>query len=71
MCGFIESFTCYSETLYTESLLGKEKVGKYIKGIKNNIQKRQPYCWKYGVKNEGSGDICITRCKYIFIPLEL
>jgi hypothetical protein len=29
-----ESFTCYSETLYTESLLGKEKAQKYVIGTR-------------------------------------
>jgi aminopeptidase N len=52
-----ESFTCYSETLYTESLLGKEKAELYIKGIRNNIQNDIPIIGKYGVRNEGSGDM--------------
>lgn len=52
-----EGFTCYSETLYTESLLGKEKAELYIKGIRNNIQNDSPIIGKYGVRNEGSGDM--------------
>lgn len=52
-----EGFTCYSETLYSQSLLGKEKAELYIKGIRKNIQNDIPIIGKYGVKNEGSGDM--------------
>lgn len=52
-----EGFTCYSETLYTESLLNKEKAEAYVKGIRKNIRNDQPIIGKYGVRNEGSGDM--------------
>lgn len=52
-----EGFTCYSETLYSESLLGKEKAEKYVQGIRKNIQNDIPIIGQYGVRNEGSGDM--------------
>ena len=52
-----ESFTCYSETLFTQSLLGKEKAELYLKGIRKNIENDIPIIGKYGVRNEGSGDM--------------
>lgn len=52
-----ESFTNYSETLYTESLLGKEKAQKYVIGTRRGIKNEIPIIGKYGVRNEGSGDM--------------
>lgn len=52
-----EGFTCYSETLFTQSLLGKDKAEMYIKGIRKNIQNDKPIIGKYGVRNEGSSDM--------------
>lgn len=52
-----EGFTCYSETLFSETLLGKEKAEKYIQGIRKNIQNDIPIIGQYGVRNEGSGDM--------------
>lgn len=52
-----ESFTNYSETLYTESLLGKEKAQKYVIGTRRGIKNDIPIIGKYGVRNEGSGDM--------------
>lgn len=52
-----EGFTCYSETLFTESLLGKDKAELYIKGIRKNIQNDKTIIGKYGVRNEGSSDM--------------
>ena len=52
-----EGFTCYSETLYSQSLLGKEKAETYVQGIRKNIQNDIPIIGKYGVRNEGSGDM--------------
>ena len=59
-----EGFTCYSETLYTESLLGKEKAELYIKGIRNNIQNDSPIIGKYGVRNERQWRYVLQRCQY-------
>lgn len=52
-----EGFTSYSETLFTQSLLGKEKAEEYLKGIRKNIKNDIPIIGKYGVRNEGSGDM--------------
>lgn len=52
-----EGFTCYSETLYSQSLLGKDKAELYVKGIRKNIQNDTPIIGKYGVRNEGSSDM--------------
>ena len=52
-----EGFTCYSETLFTQNYLNKEKAELYIKGIRQNIENDKPIIGKYGVRNEGSGDM--------------
>lgn len=52
-----EAFTSYSETLYTESLFGKEDADKYVTGTRKNIHNDIPIIGTYGVRNEGSGDM--------------
>lgn len=52
-----EGFTDYSETLYTESLMGKEAANKYLIGLRQNIENDKPIIGKYGVNNEGSSDM--------------
>jgi len=52
-----ESFTCYSETLFTEYSYGKDAGSAYVKGIRKNIENEHPIIGKYGVNNEGSGDM--------------
>ncbi len=52
-----ESFTCYSETLFVEKFMDKASAEKYVQGIRNNIQNDSPIIGKYGVRNEGSGDM--------------
>lgn len=52
-----ESFTCYSETLFTQYVFGKAEAEKYIIGIRKNIQNDKPIIGHYGVDNEGSGDM--------------
>ena len=52
-----ESFTCYSETLFTEFNYGKEDANTYVIGQRKNIQNDIPIIGKYGVRNEGSGDM--------------
>lgn len=52
-----ESFTNYSETLYTESQFGKEAGRDYLVGIRKNIQNDIPVIGTYGVNREGSGDM--------------
>ncbi|SFI06254.1 M1 family metallopeptidase [Halpernia frigidisoli] len=52
-----ESFTCYSETLFTQNFMGKEAAEKYVIGLRKNIQNDEPIIGKFGVRNEGSGDM--------------
>ncbi len=52
-----EGFTSYTEVLFTECLLGKEKATKYSRGLWHNIDNKGPVIGSYGVNNEGDGDI--------------
>jgi aminopeptidase N len=52
-----ESFTCYSESVYLECNYGYEKGQTYINGLRRNIKNDIPIIGKYGVGNEGSGDM--------------
>lgn len=52
-----ESFTNYSESLFTESLFGKQAGQEYVQGIRKNIQNQEPVQGVYGVNKEGSGDM--------------
>lgn len=52
-----EAFTSYSETLYTESLFGKDDANRYVTGTRKAIQNDRPIIGEYGVRYEGSGDM--------------
>lgn len=52
-----ESFTTYSETLFTEYYYGKNAANTYIQGQRKTISNDKPIIGKYGVNNEGSGDM--------------
>lgn len=52
-----ESFTCYSETLFTEKFMDKKSGDTYIQGLRHNIENDIPIIGKYGVRNEGSTDM--------------
>jgi aminopeptidase N len=52
-----EGFTCYSETLYTEWLFGKQAGDEYNRGMRKNIENDKPVIGPYGVNEEGSGDM--------------
>ncbi|MDR6786292.1 aminopeptidase N [Pedobacter africanus] len=52
-----ESFTNYSEALFTESRYGKEASTAYVKGIRANIKNDSPIIGHYDVNSEGSGDM--------------
>lgn len=52
-----EGFTTYSESVYIECRWGKEEALKYLKGIRQNIGNSATLIGKYGVNNEGSGDM--------------
>ncbi|RAI97901.1 peptidase M1-like protein [Chitinophaga skermanii] len=52
-----ESFTNYSETIFTECQYGKEAGNEYNQGARRNIQNDIPVIGHYGVNSEGSGDM--------------
>ena len=52
-----ESFTAYSETLFTETYYGKEAGSEYVRGTRESIQNDIPIIGVYGVNQEGSGDM--------------
>lgn len=52
-----ESFTNYSEALFTESKYGKEASSAYVVGIRKKIANDIPIIGNYNVNNEGSGDM--------------
>jgi aminopeptidase N len=52
-----EGFTCYSETLFTETMFGKQAGAEYNFGIRKNIKNDKTIIGFYGVNKEGSGDM--------------
>ena len=52
-----ESFTAYSETIFTECEYGKEAANDYVIGTRKRIQNDIPVIGPYGVNQEGSGDM--------------
>ena len=52
-----ESFTTYSEVLFTEHYMDKKSAELYAQGIRGNIENDKPIIGKYGVRDEGSGDM--------------
>ncbi|OVE56715.1 M1 family metallopeptidase [Chryseobacterium mucoviscidosis] len=52
-----EGFTMYSEVLFTEKYMDKKSADIYAGGIRNGIQNDVSIIGKYGVRNEGSGDM--------------
>jgi len=52
-----ESFTNYSETLFTDYWYGKEAGNAYVQGTRKNISNDIPIIGPYGVNQEGSGDM--------------
>jgi aminopeptidase N len=52
-----ESFTNYSETLFTEKFIDKTAANRYVQGTRMNILNDKPIIGKYGVRNEGSSDM--------------
>ncbi|TAD87107.1 MAG: M1 family peptidase, partial [Bacteroidetes bacterium] len=51
-----ESFTTYTEALYSECLLGKRAGSTYVCGLRKNIRNDAPIIGLYGVNKAGSGD---------------
>jgi len=52
-----EGITSYSESLFTECIMGREKGMKYSRGLWHNIRNDKPVIGDYGVNEEGPGDI--------------
>lgn len=52
-----ESFTNYSETLFTQCQYGMKAGEEYVAGIRQNIKNDIPIIGPYGVNTEGSGDM--------------
>jgi aminopeptidase N len=52
-----ESFTNYSESIYTEYYYGKEAGADYVIGLRNAIVNDKPIIGTYGVNKEGSKDM--------------
>lgn len=52
-----ESFTTYSEGLFTEFYYGKDAGANYLRGIRRNIQNDKPIVGKHGVNDMGSTDM--------------
>lgn len=52
-----ESFTNYSESLFIESLYGKQAGQEYVHGTRAVIQNDAPVIGPYNVNKEGSGDM--------------
>jgi aminopeptidase N len=52
-----EGFTNYSETVFTECLSGKDAGSAYVRGTRQLIRNDIPVVGRYGVNEEGSGDM--------------
>ncbi|NGF76574.1 M1 family metallopeptidase [Fluviicola sp. SGL-29] len=52
-----ESFTTYSEGLFTEFYYGKDAGADYLRGIRKNILNDRPIIGEYGVNHPGSYDM--------------
>lgn len=52
-----ESFTNYSESLFTEYWYGKKAGAEYVIGLRKNILNDAPIIGPYGVNKEGSSDM--------------
>ena len=52
-----ESFASYAENLYTECRFGKAAGAAYVIGTRKKVKNDRPVVGRYGVNNEGSGDM--------------
>jgi aminopeptidase N len=52
-----EGFTSYAESIYTECRFGEEAAAEYSRGLQDRIENKTPITGKYGLNNEGSGDM--------------
>lgn len=66
-----ESFTNYSESLFSESQYGKAASTAYVSGIRKNILNDIPIIGDYGVNSEGSGDMYYKGANMIHLIRQL
>nr|WP_199076231.1 M1 family metallopeptidase [Pedobacter sp. ASV19] len=66
-----ESFTNYSEALFTECKNGKAAGEDYVIGIRHNIANDIPIIGSYGVNKEGSGDMYYKGANMVHIIRQL
>ncbi|WP_372634003.1 M1 family metallopeptidase [Fodinibius sp.] len=52
-----EGFTSYAESIYTECRFGKQAAAEYTRGLRDRIRNRRPVTGRYGLNDEGSGDM--------------
>ena len=66
-----ESFTNYSETIFTDCLFGVQAGNEYEIGLRNLIENDKPIIGKYGVNDKGSGDMYYKGSNMIHIIRQL
>ena len=66
-----ESFTNYSEVLYTDYRFGRIASNEYVIGLRNNIKNDKPIIASYGVNEEGSGDMYYKGANMLHIIRQL
>ena len=66
-----ESFTNYAETIFTDCLFGVQAGNEYEIGLRHLIKNDKPIIGKYGVNNEGSGDMYYKGSNMIHIIRQL
>ncbi len=66
-----ESFTNYSETIFTDCMFGAKAGNEYEIGLRHLIKNDKPIIGKYGVNNEGSGDMYYKGSNMIHIVRQL
>ena len=52
-----EGFTSYSDSIYVECRFGREAGAEYTRGLRDRIKNERPITGKYGLNDEGSGDM--------------
>ena len=52
-----EAFAMYAENLFVECQAGPAAASRYVIGVRANIRNDEPIVGRYGVQNEGSGDM--------------
>jgi aminopeptidase N len=66
-----ESFTDYSEILFTDYYYGTKAGNEYVQGLRANIVNDQPIIAAYGVNKEGSGDMYFKGANLVHIIRQL